>query len=53
MCLSVSIPHMCGCLGQPKDGVGSSGSGVRNSHEPPGMGAGTQTWMLRKGSKHS
>lgn len=42
MCVQ-HVPWMCGCLKRPKEGIGSSDTGVMGSWEPPNVGAGNQT----------
>lgn len=38
VCLCEYMLHVFGCPNLPKDGVGSSGTGIIASYEPPIMG---------------
>jgi hypothetical protein len=43
------MPGMYRCLGRPKEGVGSPGTGVTGGYEQlPSVSAGNRTWVLWK-----
>lgn len=49
----VCVPHVCGCLKMPEEGVGWLGAEVTGGCELPSLGTGNKTWVLWKSSKNS